>query len=441
MRAMCSACLVADLFLTAFAQAGPISVGETRVDNTYPEMIAFEVDVSSGAAISRVELHVSLRGDTSTTVIVATFEPGMVTTARAEWKTRRDGVPPGAPFTYQWEIWDEAGAMLTTPSEAGLTVDLRRTWSALIDDRVGVWWYEGDAAFGQRIFDLATTSLREMERESGLELPFRLHVVLYPDSGAFAEWHDYVQDWWAGEAYTTMGLTVQIVSPSDSWDWVQSVICHEVAHLFFYQATYNALSSGPATWMDEGYAQYHECVSNDWLGQMVEDAMNRGDLIPLRLATGSFSGDDQRIWLLYAESWSAVAFLYERWGDDGMTRLLEAFREGADSNDALRAATGLDFDEYQEAWWEWLGGMPGAYPTPPSPATGVAPLATPVVASSTSEQVTPTLAAVEESPAPASRAAWPCAGGAGAVLVSMVAIIPGTRAVRRGAVGHRWEHS
>jgi hypothetical protein len=84
-------------------------------------------------------------------------------------------------------------------------------------------------------------SLSYLQRESGLRFPCQLHVVLSPEAEALAEWHDYVQDWWAGEACPEMGLTVRMVSPSDSWDWVQSVICHEVAHLFFYQATYNAL--------------------------------------------------------------------------------------------------------------------------------------------------------------------------------------------------------
>ena len=432
MRAVFTASMAAGLLLGALAQAGPITVGETRIDNAYPDQVAFQVDVSSTAAISRVELHVSLRGDSSTTVIVAAFEPGMVTTARAEWKTRRDGVPPGAPFTYQWEIWDEAGAKFSTPSESGLTVDLRRTWSALIDDRVAVWWYEGDAAFGNRIFELATTSLRLMERESGLEIPFLLHVVLYPDAEAFAEWHDYVQDWVGGEAYTTMGLTVQIISPSDSWDWVQSVICHEVAHLFFYQATHNALSLGPDTWISEGYAQYHECISNDWLGEMVQQAIDRGELIPLRLATGSFSGADERVWLLYAESWSAVTFLYDRWGANGMARLMEAFRDGAENSDALRAATGLDFEGFQQVWWEWLGGMPGAYPTPLVRATsGTLPSLEPYASAAIAGTTPGPPLAEGTAPPEAGRRAWPCAGGAAALLMGTAAIMLSTRASRR----------
>jgi hypothetical protein len=249
-------------------------------------------------------------------------------------------------------------------------LDPRRDWSALMDDQVAIWWYEGDAAFGQRVFGLATDSLSYLRRESGLAIPYQLRVALYPDAEAFAEWYEYVQDWVGGEAYTTMGLTVQVISPTDSWDWAQSVICHEIAHLSFYQATYNVLSTGPPTWIDEGYAQYHECGSQAELGGIVEDAIRHGNLVPLRLATGSFSGDEARIRLLYAESWSAVTFPYDRWGSAGMARLMEAFRDGAGSSDALREATGQDFQEFQQAWWEWLGGAPGSYPTPPSLATG-----------------------------------------------------------------------
>jgi hypothetical protein len=83
MKAMGSACLAVGLLLTAFMQAGPISVGDTRIENAYPDQIAFEIDVSSSAAISRVELHIALQGDVSTTVIVADFVLGNVTSARA----------------------------------------------------------------------------------------------------------------------------------------------------------------------------------------------------------------------------------------------------------------------------------------------------------------------------------------------------------------------
>ncbi len=44
---------------------------------------------------------------------------------------------------------------------------------------------------------------------------------------------------------------------------------------------------------------------------------------------------------------------------------------GGDTDKALLTATGLNFEEFQYAWWEWLGGQPSMYPTPP-PSAGVA---------------------------------------------------------------------
>jgi hypothetical protein len=390
------------------------------------------VEVASEAgAIEQAELQIRVRGDSTATILPATLLPGKGIVARAEWATRRSGIPPGAPFAFQWKVRDEAGNIFQSPEQESMTLDPSRSWSQLADDRVGVWWFEGGPAFGQQIFDLASDSLRQMEAESGLELPFRLHVVLYPDSASFAAWHDYVLDWVAGEAYPGMGLTVQVVSPSDPREWFAAVICHEVAHLYFRQATYNALSSGPTTWINEGYAQHHECVPPIWQSQVMEQAMDQGELIPLRLATGSFSGDDDRINLLYAESWSAVDFLYDRWGEEGMAKLLAAFRSGDDSEAALLSVTGLDFEQFQQAWWEWLGGVPGAYPTPPvlrAATLGPQPAATttPAPAVLDTEEPDGVSAAQASKPGPG------CPSGILAGMITLaLALVPVTRKISK----------
>ncbi len=80
---------LASLLLSHSSPAGPISVGKTRVENGYPESITFEAAVASTAGLlSRVELHVRVRGDSMTSVIVAPIEPAASLPTRAEWKTR-----------------------------------------------------------------------------------------------------------------------------------------------------------------------------------------------------------------------------------------------------------------------------------------------------------------------------------------------------------------
>ena len=404
---------------------GPITVGETIITNDYPESVTFEVQAASTSApIVSVDLNLAVRGDISAFVKPAEFTPAQQVVARYTWKTRKDDVPPGASIQYAWTVRDEAGNTFTTEPADYVIMDARFTWRTLENDDVALWWYEGDAEFGQRVFDAATRALAAMKQHTGESLPHRIHIVLYSDDADFDAWHDYVREWVAGEAFPRMGLTVQIVPPRDTElaeRWIQAVIPHEIAHLFFYQVTHNPLASGPPTWLNEGFAQYHEFVSRADKLAWVRQVAQSGELIPLRLASGSFSGDDERISLLYAESLSAVTFLFECWGDAGMARLLAAYKAGSDTDEALLETTGLNFEEFQRAWWEWLGGQSGMYPTPP-PSAGIATARPP--ADRPTVPPAPTISATPTADAPASSPCCvpcPCVGVLG--LLSLLAVL------------------
>ena len=353
------------LLVGAALLQGPITVGETRITNEFPDALSFEVRVASAEAnISAVDLLLTLRGDSTTLVLPANFVSTRRPIAWVRWEDLRGSVPPSAPIRYAWRVRDSAGNSHQTPEAEFVVEDPRFEWRLLQDDDLALWWYAGDDDFAREVFDTADRALARMRQSAAADLTERLHVVLYANDEDFASWHDYVQDWVGGEAYTSLGLTVQIV-PDRRDDWIQDVIPHEVAHLFYYQATYSPLGTYPPSWLNEGYATYHEFVPHGNELRRVRDAAAAGQLIPLRLATGSFGGDLARVDLLYSESLSAVTFLYEEWGEQGVAQLLDAFRHGSNMDEALLQVTGLDSEGFQQAWWEWLGGAPGAYPTPP----------------------------------------------------------------------------
>jgi len=111
MKVMAMLVVVCCVFATLTTGSGPITVGETRITNDYPETVAFEVEATSTAAtITSVEFDLTIRGESSTLVEPAEFTSAQQVVARFAWKTRRDGIPPGTPIQYnKWTVRDDSG--------------------------------------------------------------------------------------------------------------------------------------------------------------------------------------------------------------------------------------------------------------------------------------------------------------------------------------------
>jgi hypothetical protein len=347
--------------------SSPITTGSTTITNNYPDSVLFEMEATSTAgSINAVELHIGVRGSPSLRVEPAEFEPGPQVNASYAWSTFQQQIAPGTPVEISWVVQDDAGNKHTSGPEQYVVLDAGFDWQSLETEDVILWWYEGDEEFGQLVFDSATRALAELKANTGRTLPYRLHVVIYSNDEDFDAWHSYVREWVAGEAHPEQGLTIQIIPPDrarvNEW-YTKDMMPHEIAHLFFYQVAHAPTGFNPPTWLNEGFAQYHEFLPQEHVLQWVRDVALQDELIPLRILGGAFTGDEQRIHLQYAESLSAVTFLFERWGTEGMSTLLSAFKNGSNTDEAIALATGLTFEEFQLAWWEWLGGQPGAYPT------------------------------------------------------------------------------
>lgn len=350
-----------------------------ETENRYPDALTFRISAESQSPAARVVLYYRTQATEG-----PTYQPVVVPRTRrlrAEytWDTSRFTVAPSTPVYYYWRLEDVAGNVLQTEEQKVFYDDLRFDWSERRESDLILRWYAGGADFGDFVFSAALEALGAMKTHTGRSPDFPIIVLLYADDTDFASWHFHVEDWVGGQAFPPLGVTTQIVPPSSPQSWITEVIPHEIAHLFFYQVAHSELSGWP-TWLDEGFAQYFEPGDPEPQIQFVRQAAGEGRLLPLSHISGTFGSDPDRVDLAYAESLSAVTYMFQIGGEAGFGRLTTSLSEGRSFRQALQEGFGLSLEEFEAAWLTWLGtpATPAAQPTP-WPTFGVIGMPTPNV--------------------------------------------------------------
>ena len=62
-------------------------------------------------------------------------------------------------------------------------------------------------------------------------------------------------------------------------------------------------------------------------------------------------------------------FIEERYGNEGITKLLAAYKEGTGGDEALKRGLGVTLFGLQDEWLEWMGVDPAMYPAPTAEPT------------------------------------------------------------------------
>ncbi len=129
---------------------------------------------------------------------------------------------------------------------------------------------------------------------------------------------------------------------------------HEIVHCLLGELRRRHPEMTLPTWLDEGIAQWaSEAVffgSPDLLAQ----AIRQGSLIPFEELRRDFPDQEGASALAYAQSHSLVRFIAERGNPTGRKNniqgLLLQLMDGSEVEDAVRAVTGLGFDELEKVW-------------------------------------------------------------------------------------------
>jgi len=161
--------------------------------------------------------------------------------------------------------------------------------------------------------------------------------------------------WAAGRAaYAERSIS----SYQDSWDFLNSVLPHELTHLIFRD--FVGFEGEVPLWLDEGVAQWAERGQRKSRMQLAVKLLRRGRLLRLhdltRMDIRSVEGGGRAV-DFYAQAMSVVGYLMVEHGADRFRRFCGQLRDGKSLDAALRFTyqdSVRSIGDLEQAWLKFL---------------------------------------------------------------------------------------
>ncbi len=330
---------------------GEIVVVESSSYYEFGRQLGFHLEASSASGITQVVLSFRATGDATTTVEHPQFVAGPSVTVDHIYDLRGRYIKPFSRIEYWWTLGDAAGHRLTTEVQAFAYDDNRFPWQSLTGKGVTVYWYQGSEAFGQAALDIAVEAVPRIGADLGVGTPQPLRAFLYANlSDLEGALPPTGREWVGGQAYPELGTFVAAIPPDNSsLSTMKRVIPHEITHLLIYQAAGGAFGFVPS-WLNEGLATLSEELPDPEAAIVLETALSQDNLVPLETLCGPFPLDAGEARLSYAQSASVVSFIRDRYGRQGLARLISAYADGASCRGGVERALGVSLEGLETQW-------------------------------------------------------------------------------------------
>lgn len=230
------------------------------------------------------------------------------------------------------------------------------------------WQDEHDAPLGPLLVDTVLRARAALTRDLGVDWPRPTRIVVVRDLLSLADMTGlpYQSAVTTGTVAVAKWGRVTLLSPRASrhgLPW-RDTVAHELTHLAVTRATRDAAP----LWLQEGVAKNEEVRWRDVgpfddrppADAVVERGIERGLGLSLDKLGPSIAmlPSAEAAGVAFAEVTSFIRFFVETAGPGALPRLLEAFKEGKESNAALQGVSGADLREWEARWRAYIGLRP-----------------------------------------------------------------------------------
>jgi hypothetical protein len=356
-----SICLILSVMAPAFnplwaAGQGSITVNNAKVTLNFPLSMSFSSQIKSNVNITDIRLRYQVDQMSFADVTSEGFVDFSLSnnvSANYDLDMRRfGGFPPGTTMHYWWAVKDDNQSFLETVPVTYQITDNRYNWKNLTKGEVNLYWYQGDNTFAQALMDTAQSSLTKLAKDTGAIPNKTINIFIYASSQDLQGSMIYSNEWTGGVSFTQYNIITIGINPSNL-TWGKSAMTHELTHNVIGQVVFNPYNDLPV-WLNEGLAMYSQGSMTSQFTAPLANAIRDNKLISVKMIASPFSALSEKANLSYAESYTLVDFILQKYGSQKMSDLLQAFKTGNTFDGAFTQVLGFDMNGLNQLWLPWV---------------------------------------------------------------------------------------
>ena len=178
-------------------------------------------------------------------------------------------------------------------------------------------------------------------------------VKLYPNLRQF-HLAASTPEWFVGGVASAKDSKILLATPKKeiNINKFPEVITHELTHVFTNLITF---SNHPA-WIHEGIALWEADQWDSRKEVVLKWAISEEELFSLEELKKPFTRlkDHRRINLAYAQSYTAVKFILDKYGREKLLEILDEFSKGNSVDKAARHVLNMAMEEFEQQWFDFI---------------------------------------------------------------------------------------
>ena len=318
------------------------------VDYIFADSLKISATIPDSSKLSKVFLILSADNQQTRQV---PLEIGKNDQVQITYDLRTGGFVPYSRIYYWFEGEFNSGGVVNSPSYWFDYMDNRFIWESNQSNLFTIFWVDGDAAYGQKIQQIARTGLENATRILPVAPEIPIEIYVYPDESSLQEVLSLnSKNWVNGHSFVGFNrLLVAKKAPLSDLTDLERVIPHELMHLLEYQITGDKYTNTPA-WLLEGLATQAEQYPNPDQKRALNDALANKSLTALSTLCNGISKDANQAVVDYAHSTAVVDFVQKNFGNQVFLKMLDNSISGLDCDRNVITSLGISLQQLDSNW-------------------------------------------------------------------------------------------